>query len=157
MVTVAVRRKPTVTSVRKGERFRSLVRLSTKAVKDKPYRNVRSSIHLRKAGVCLWTLSKTKSNTGLGRHRRMRRETPKTNKTVMRVVELEAPTSALVSWGTSRSRLFNLAVSLEQISVGRASCLSHDCLSKLSPFQRYPCSARKAGVMSSCRFVPPTR
>jgi hypothetical protein len=87
--------------VRKGERFRSLVRLSTKAVKDKPYRNVRSSIHLRKAGVCLWTLSKTKSNTGLGRHRRMRRETPKTNKTVMRVVELEAPTSALASWGTS--------------------------------------------------------
>ena len=31
----------------------------------------------------------------------MRRETPKTNKTVMRVVELEAPTSALASWGTS--------------------------------------------------------
>ncbi len=32
-------------SERKGERFRSLVRPITKAVKDKPYRNVRKVIH----------------------------------------------------------------------------------------------------------------
>ena len=63
-------------SERKEERFRSLVRPITKAVKDKPDRNVRKAIHLREAGVCLWTRSKTKSNTGLRRRRRMRRETP---------------------------------------------------------------------------------
>ena len=51
-------------SERKEKRFRSLVRPITKAVKDKPYRNVRKAIHLREAGVCLWTRSKTKSNTG---------------------------------------------------------------------------------------------
>ncbi len=70
-------------SERKGERFRSLVRPITKAVKDNPYRNVRKVIHLREAGVCLWTRSKTKPNMGLRRHRRLRRETPKTNKTVL--------------------------------------------------------------------------
>ena len=81
-------------SERKEERFRSLVRSYTKAVKDKPHRNVRKPIHLREAGVCLWTRSKTKSNTGLRRRRRMRRETPKTNKTVVAELELEAPFSA---------------------------------------------------------------
>ncbi len=33
----------TVTSERKGERFQSLVRPTTKAVKDKPHRNVRKN------------------------------------------------------------------------------------------------------------------
>ncbi|WP_143172989.1 hypothetical protein [Scytonema sp. HK-05] len=45
------------------------------AVKDKPSHVVRKVIHLREAGVCLWTRSKTKSDTGLRRRRRMRRET----------------------------------------------------------------------------------
>ncbi len=89
-------------SERKEERFWSLVRPITKAVKDKPYRNVRKVITLRKARFCLWTPSKTKSNTGLRRHRRLRRETPKTNKTVTDSMMLEAPTRLEAGWGTSR-------------------------------------------------------
>lgn len=51
-------------------------------------------IHQPSAGVCLWTLSKTKLETALGRHRRMKRETQKTNQTVVAELKLEAPFSA---------------------------------------------------------------
>ncbi len=63
------------------------------AVKNKPSHVVRKVITLREARFCLWTRSKTKSNTRLRRHRRVKRETQKTNKTVVVELKLEAPFS----------------------------------------------------------------
>ncbi|HEY9874982.1 MAG TPA: hypothetical protein V6D12_16210, partial [Candidatus Obscuribacterales bacterium] len=56
---------------------------------------------LRKARFCLWTRSKTKSNTGLRRRQRLKRETQKTNKTVVAVVEIGSPFFSEAKRGTS--------------------------------------------------------
>jgi hypothetical protein len=71
------------------------------AVKNKPSHVVRKVIHLREAGVCLWTRGKTKSNTGLRRRWRLRRETPKTNKTVPEFNDVGSPNLSEAGWGTS--------------------------------------------------------
>ncbi|MEI2582850.1 hypothetical protein [Scytonema sp. PRP1] len=71
---VAVRRLPKKHQRSGKEHDHWFARLRP-AVKNNPSHVVRKNIHLREAGVCLWTRGKTKLETALGRRWRLRRET----------------------------------------------------------------------------------